>query len=569
MPALDRRRFLALGTAFGLPAVLAERAWAIAETEGALDDPRRIAAITVEQVAGAEAIAGLSLTDAERQMLLPNLERTLTAFAAIRGVPLPNHVAPAIAFSPAVPGRAVETLDTSGVRVSPAPLIAPTTDADWGFATITELGALLRAGRVTVRELTERSLRRLEAADTKLLMVTHLLRERALAQADVLDAEARAGRWRGPLHGIPWGAKDLLSVPDAPTTWGSPLYATRVLEETATVVERLDAAGAVLIAKMTLGEFAMGDVWYGGMTRSPWNLERGSSGSSAGSAAAVAAGVLPFAIGSETLGSIVSPCTRCGVSGLRPTSGRVSRHGAMALSWTMDKLGPIARTAEDLALVFEVIHGSDLRDPTAQAMPFGFDPARPLSAIRIGLHPTLVRGEGNGVAPILPVLETLRAQGAELRPVEWPDDLPASALNLIISVEGAAAFDAVTRDNLDDQMVQQTAGAWPNSFRAARFVPAVEYLQANRVRTLVMERLDDLFRDVDVVITPPFAGNVLISTNLSGHPAVVCPVAFGENDVPATMTVIGGLWKEELALRVAAEWQRASDVHRRRPPAFS
>ncbi|HET9134337.1 MAG TPA: amidase [Gemmatimonadales bacterium] len=569
MTALDRRRFLAVGAALGLPALLTEQVWADAAGTADTADAAVLLKLTAEQVAGAESVMGLPLTEAERTMVLPSLEQALTTFGAIRQVPLPNDVVPAVAFTPEVPGVLAEPLPTRGVKLPAVNPAAPTTDADWGFATVAELGALLRAKRVTVRQLTERTLARLEAADRDLLCVTALLRERALAQADLLDTEARAGTWRGPLHGIPWGAKDLLSVPGAPTTWGSPLYKDRVLSETATVVERLDAAGAVLVAKLTLGEFAMGDVWYGGRTRNPWNLDQGSSGSSAGSASAVSAGLLPFAIGSETLGSIVSPCTRCGVSGLRPTFGRVSRHGAMALSWTMDKLGPIARTAEDLALVFDTIHGADPRDPTARTVAFGYDATRPLASIRIGIHAALAEGGANAAGPIKPVLEALRARGATFTTVAWPEDLPAAPLNLIIGVEGAAAFDAITRDNLDDRMVQQTANAWPNTFRAARFVPAVEYLQANRVRTLLMQRLDAMFRTVDVVITPPYAGNVLVSTNLSGHPAVVVPVGFGTNDAPQTMTVIGGLWKEELALRVAAEWQAASAVHRRRPPRFA
>lgn len=568
MSHLDRRRFLALGAALGLPTLALEGAWTAASAESEAPTPARLAALTVEQVAGAEAVAGLTFTPAERELLLANLEAALVSMAAIRRVPLPNDVLPALTFDPEVPGRPAPTLATRGIRLAVPTGPAPVSDADWGFATVAELGVLLRNRRTSARDLAERALRRLEAADPTLLLVTTLLRERALAQADRLDAEARDGRWRGPLHGIPWGAKDLFSVPGAPTTWGSPIYRDRVLDETAAVVERLDAAGAVLVAKLTLGEFAMGDVWYGGMTRSPWNVERGSSGSSAGSAAAVAAGLLPFTIGTETLGSIVSPCTRCGVSGLRPTFGRVSRHGAMALSWTMDKVGPIARTAEDLALVFAAIAGADPRDPASVDRPFGYDGHRPLAGVRIGVHEALAEGGASARGPIAPVMEALRGHGATLHPVTWPEDLPAAPLNLIIGVEGAAAFDELTRTDADDRMVRQTRDAWPNTFRAARLVPAVEYLQANRVRTLLMARLEALFRDVDVVITPPYAGSVLAATNLSGHPAVVCPVGFAGNDVPQSMTVIGGLWKEELALRVVATWQAASDVHRRRPPAF-
>ena len=338
-----------------------------------------------------------------------------------------------------------------------------------------------------------------------------------------MDAEAKAGKFRGPLHGIPYGAKDLFAVPRYPTTWGSPIYKDQVLDVTAAVVEKLDAAGAVLVAKTSLGEFAQNDGWFGGQTKNPWNTSQGSSGSSAGSASGVSAGLYPFAIGTETQGSIISPSTQCGVSGLRPTYGRVSRFGAMALSWTMDKVGPIARSAEDLALVFAAIHGADPRDPSTRDMPFDFDPTLPLASHpdrraaehgdarrtqrRCGRRRRAARGRGRGGSPEAAmanyqantaVLDALTKQGAKLVPVTWPTEPSTNTMSQILNVEAGAAFAAITRDNTVDQVLIQAQ--WPNTFRAATFVSAVDYVLANRARTLLINKYDEFFKDVDIVV---------------------------------------------------------------------
>lgn len=567
---LDRRTFVALATALGLPLPTAVLS---GDPAGAIG----VAPLTKEQVAAAEALFGLEYTDAERQMVLPNLEGLLGNYDAIRKVPLGNGVSLSFHFEPIPIGTAPRPQRV--VRrhtVSRSPVHRPASESDWAYAGVATLSALVHSGAVTSRQLVERSLQRVGQYDPELHCVVNLTAQRALEQADRLDAEAKRGRFRGSLHGIPYGVKDLFSVPGYPTTWGSPIYRSRVLEQTAEVVERLDAGGAVLVAKTSLGEFAQGDVWFGGMTRNPWNTENGSSGSSAGSASGVSAGLFPFAIGTETLGSIVSPCSRCGVSGLRPTYGRVSRFGAMTLSWTMDKVGPIARSAEDLALVFAAIHGADPRDPSSRTLPFDFDAALPLRQVRIGVHPAMTQAPINGnaqaqaaVAMNKTVLDGLRAQGAVLVPIVWPEDLPARALNLIISVEGAAAFDEMTRTNQDEKMVQQTAGAWPNTFRGGQLVSAVEYLQANRVRSLLIDALDRLYQTVDVIVAPTNAGSVLSATNLSGHPTVVVPAGFTEAGQPRAVTFVAGLWREDLALRLAHAWQVASDLHLRRPPGFS
>lgn len=576
----DRRTFLGLATAAGLPIALADRLWAEAVPDGAAP-PEAIAALralTKEQLAAAEAVLGISFTDAERDLMLSTVDGTLASLAKLRQVPLPNPVVPALHFDP-LPAGATAVGQPVTARVPlrrPNPLVLPTTDSDWAFASAEQLGRLIRAGHVTSRQLVERALARYAQYDPILKCAITLTPERARAQADALDAEAKRGSFRGPLHGVPYAAKDLFAVPGYPTTWGSPLFKEQRLEETAAVVERLDKAGAVLVAKSSLGEFAQGDVWFGGMTRNPWNTEQGSSGSSAGSASSVAAGLVPFAIGTETLGSIVSPCTRCGVSGLRPTFGRISRYGAMALSWTMDKVGPIARHAGDLALVFEALHGADPRDPSTRTMPFRYEPDRPLTNVRIGVHPSLAEptaeasaAQRAAYAAQRPVLDALIKAGATLTPIVWPETLPTDAMRTILTVEAAAAFEEVTRSHRDDQMVQQTRGAWPNTFRAAHMVSAVQYVQANRARTVLMQQLAALYATVDVIIAPTNAGSVLTATNLSGHPTVVVPSGFSEQGAPRAITFVAALWREDLALRLAAVWQQASDIHLRRPPRFA
>jgi Asp-tRNA(Asn)/Glu-tRNA(Gln) amidotransferase A subunit family amidase len=314
----------------------------------------------------------------------------------------------------------------------------------------------------------------------------------------------------------------------------------------------------------------MGDYWFGGRTRNPWNLEQGSSGSSAGSASATVAGLVGFSIGSETLGSIVSPSTRCGASGLRPTFGRVSRAGAMALSWSMDKLGPICRSAEDCALVLHAVHGEDGVDPTSRTIPFNWDAGRPLSSIKIGYFESAFQEEGGRSGPFdSAALEALRELGVNPVPVELPDRFPLGALRIILNAEAAAAFDELTRSGRDELLVRQTSGSWPNSFRQARMIPAVEFIQANRVRTMVMGALDRALQGVDVFITPSYGGDVLLMTNLTGHPAVVVPSGFNEEGSPVSISFVGGLWKDAEALRVAMAWQEATGHHTRHPPLFS
>jgi Asp-tRNA(Asn)/Glu-tRNA(Gln) amidotransferase A subunit family amidase len=521
-------------------------------------------------IAGAERIIALEFSDAERDSMQADLADYRKGYEALRATPIDNSVAPALVFNP-VPGQDLRRARSRGrghdVEWSKArKVMRPDNLEEVAFWSVRDLAELIRTRQVTSTELTQMYLERLKRHGPKLECVVSLTEARALEQARRADEEIAKGKYRGILHGIPWGAKDLLAVKDTKTTWGSVPYKDQVIDETATVVKRLDEAGAVLVAKLTLGELAWGDVWFGGTTRNPWNPAQGSSGSSAGSASATAAGLVAFAIGTETWGSIVSPSTRCGATGLRPTFGRVSRAGAMALSWSMDKIGPICRTVEDCAVVLDVIAGPDGIDAAVIDAPFTYSPKRRLSDLRIGYVKSLFDEEYPNRAHDLATLDKLRELGATLVPVELPT-IPAGSLACILSAEAAAAFDDLTRSNRDDLLVRQIKNAWPNTLRAGRFIPAVEYIQANRARTLLMREMEKL--PVDVYITPAFGGDNLLYTNLTGHPCVVLPNGFNETGSPTSITFMGRLFAEGDVLAVAKAYQDATDFHLKHPPMFA
>lgn len=558
-PQSSRRNFLATCSALGiggslLPGVL----WA------KIADGAEITAATVQ---AAEEIAGVQYSEAEREQIVGALRRQATQITELHAVAIPNAVAPAIAFSPLPRPSALPKGESRPPVMTRRPAATlPPTDADLAFASLTTQADLLRRRVVTSERLTTLYLDRLEKHNPRLLFATSMLRERALAKARAADAEISRGRYKGPLHGIPWGAKDLLAVAGAPTTWGAAPYKEQRFEQDATVVKRLDEAGAVLVAKLTLGELAMGDVWFGGMTRNPWNVEQGSSGSSAGSASAIAAGCVSFAIGSETLGSISSPSTRCGVTGLRPTFGRVPRTGAMALSWTMDKLGPIARTAEDCALVFSALHGPDDQDGTVHAAPFRWDGNAGVRGLRVGV----MRADFDRQTMTKPydtaALQVLADLGVTFVDVEVPEQ-PYNAMRLILNAEAGAAFGELVRSGRAAELTSQGPNAWPATFRSAHFIPAPEYINANRARTQAMQAWDALMQRVDVIVAPTNSGQ-LLATNLTGHPAVILPHGFRENGTPVSLTFIGRLFDEETLLRVAHAYQQRTDFHLKRPPAL-
>jgi Asp-tRNA(Asn)/Glu-tRNA(Gln) amidotransferase A subunit family amidase len=413
-------------------------------------------------------------------------------------------------------------------------------------------------------------LNRIRKYDPQLLCVITVCEDLALKQAKRADAEIARGVYRGPLHGIPWGPKDLLAVKEYRTTWGAAPFKEQVIDFDATVVERLEAAGAVLLAKLSLGETARGtdgSVWFGGMTRNPWNLDEGASGSSAGPASATSAGLCGFSVGSDTRGSIILPCNRCGASGLRPTFGTVSRHGAMVLAWTMDRLGPICRTVEDCAIVFDAIRGADGRDVSARDVPFGWDADRSLDGLRVGYAKAEFERSYAGRAADEAALAVLRKIGLALVPVELPA-FPHDALRLIMDAETGASFDQLTRSNQDDLLAAQDKGARPNNLRHSRLIPAVEYIQACRARTLLMSQMSAAMANLDVLVAPSLGETVLRVTSLTGHPGVVVPNGFGPRGTPFSITFLGNLFKDSEALTVGHAYQRATDFHRRHPARF-
>jgi Asp-tRNA(Asn)/Glu-tRNA(Gln) amidotransferase A subunit family amidase len=571
---LDRRGFLAACSRVGIvsplmPGILYTLAAQAQEATGT--DQSKPPKITAEMIDQAAVLAGVGpFTAEQKQMMIDGLIDQNGSCKAIRKLHLPNSVAPAFVFHP-LPAATVHSSAAAEMERDPFAGWSPNPSAhapakieDLAFASITELASLLRTRKITSLALTQMYLARLKRYDTMLHFVITLTEERALAQAKAADEEMDAGKYRGPLHGIPWGAKDLLAVKGYPTTWGAGGFEHQMIDDDAKVVQRLDAAGAVLVAKLTLGALAMGDVWFGGRTRNPWNPAQGSSGSSAGPASAVSAGCVGFAIGSETLGSISSPSTRCGVTGLRPTFGFVPRTGAMALSWTMDKLGPISRSAEDCALILNAIYGPDGKDMSVLPANFNWSAASDWRSLRVGY----LKSEFDPIEPLklaepkagetaaqkterekeeaarkaahlrraydqrydLAAMDKLRAMGVNLIPVELPK-LHYGAMTPLLGAEAAAAFDELTMSGRDALLTAQGPEDWPNAFRVARFYPAVEYIQANRARTLAVEQVSALFKDVDIIVTPT-TGMQLVATNLSGHPALIVPNGLRGSDAP-------------------------------------
>ena len=523
---------------------------------GAMADDLIESALSPSDVQAALKVAELEMTAAEIDSLLPTLEEYREGYHELRQSPLDNSVSPALVFDPRPLGFTMPDYSSAIELTAIGRVEMPAQREDLAYYSIPQLAALLRQGDISSVALTEFFIERLRQYDPSLHCVISLTEELALEQAARADAELAAGQDRGMLHGIPYGAKDLLATKQYKTTWGAQPYREQSFDYDAAVIERLEEAGAVLVAKLTLGALAWGDVWFGEMTRNPWDTSTGSSGSSAGSASAVAAGLVPFAIGTETLGSIVSPSTVCGTTGLRPTFGRVSRHGAMALSWTMDKVGPITRSATDAILVLAAIDGRDDRDPATIAAPLRYSQEEHSSPLRVGYLAEDFAQDYPFKAQDNLSLEVLRDLGYELVPVELPE-LPA--ISSILEVESAAAFDEMTRSGKDDELVRQVKNAWPNVLRGARFVPAVEYVQANRHRRLLMEEMASLFQDIDLYVHPSWASSSLVITNFTGHPCLVVPNGFQENGRPTSISFTGDLFQEGELIEVGQAFQNATE----------
>jgi len=577
--------------------------------------------ITKEMIENAAAVADVPIADDYKEMMLENLNDQAKGYEEIYKLHIPNSVEPALLFSPVVSATKYET-EKWPMKMSAAPKTwskgVPKDLDDLAFAPVRELAELVRMKKVSSIALTEMYLGRLKKYDPTLKFVVTLTEERARAQAKKADEEIAAGKYRGPLHGLPWGAKDLLATKGYRTTWGAAGFETQMIDEDATVVKRLDKAGAVLVAKLTLGALAQGDVWFGGVTRNPWNTNQGSSGSSAGPASATAAGCVAFSIGSETLGSISSPATRCACTGLRPSFGLVPRTGAMALSWSMDKLGPICRAVEDCALVLSAIYGSDGTDRTVQSAAFNWDANLDWRKLRVGYLKTEFErkpDEQQEMAKEEPAttpeelkkreerkkrreaaqaraeydrkyneaaLAKLKEMGVKLVPVEMPK-FPYDAMVAMLTAEAAAAFDDLTRSGKDKFLTAQRDFDWPNSFRSARFIPAVEYIQAARARRMAMDAVAKVFEEFDVIVAPT-QGRQLVITNLTGHPAVILPNGLRGSDAPkpssedpgdfrnsggpgtpVSLTFLGGLYREAKLLAFARAYQEATGFHLQHP----
>ena len=626
-PRLDasRRRFLTVSAAAGLgstilPGVLFALATRNAGAQAPSDAPDKAAQlpkITVEIIEQAAIIAGVRFTEEQRKVMIEGLTGQRDDVVEIRKMALPNSVTPSMVFDPVPAGVKLDTA-RKPMKLSASPSVASVSlsnEDQVAFSTVRELAELLHTRKVTSVDLTKMYLARLKRYDPKLQFVITLTEDRALKQAATADAEIAAGKYKGPLHGIPWGAKDLLAVAGYPTTWGAGGFEHQSFDTDATVVQRLDAAGAVLVAKLTMGALAQGDLWgndaHGGRTRNPWNPRQGSSGSSAGSASAVAAGCVGFAIGTETLGSISSPSTRCGTSGLRPSFGLVPRTGAMALSWSMDKIGAITRSVEDCAIVLHAIYGPDGQDRSVRDAAFNPDFTIDVRKLRVGYLKSAF--DAPVFEPLKPPSEALRGKeledyntrvnankasfdhqlydaqfntralgilrgmGITLTPAELPK-FPFGAIVPMLEAEAAAAFDDLTRSGRDALLDGQSPGDWPNTFRIARFYSAVDYINAARARTLAMEKMTALFADFDVIVTPS-GGPQLSATNLTGQPAVIVPngvrgedapafvntdtpwPAYGGPGTPVSLTFLAPLYQDAKACALAHAYQQKTGFH--------
>jgi len=596
-----RRRFLA-----AIPAAVAG---SLAAPAIARQQPQsRIEPATLDC---AEKIFGVDFTDAEEQAIAGGVGRNLSSFEQLRELNIPLDTEPAITFHPYLPGKKPKGPATPGAKMKVTltpPAARSSSIEDLAFLPITSLAPLLQHRDISSTDLTKMYLARLKKYGPKLNCVVTLTEELALEQAAQADRDIRAGKYKGPLHGIPWGAKDLFATKGTPTTWGAAPFQNQVFDYDSTVVERLAAAGAVLVAKLSMGALAQGDNWFRGRTNNPWNLERGSSGSSAGPGSATAGGLVVFGIGTETRGSIISPSAENGVTGLRPTYGRVSRFGAMALSWTMDKIGPMCRSVEDCAIVFNAIYGPDGRDETTADAPFVWNPDIPLSKLRVAYlknefdpppPPSGRGGRGEGAAASPPagtpgggaaaagrggrgglspeelqrqrearlkifndVLDVYRKAGAELEPVEIPANITsiAGSIGFVLTTEGAAAFDDLIRSK---DANDPSLNTWPNQFRTHRFVPAVEYIRAQRARTLLIREMEKFMSQYDVFLSPTSSASLGV-TNLTGHPAIALKAGFMDNR-PIELMVTGRLYDEATVLRVALAYERGTEWHKQNP----
>jgi Asp-tRNA(Asn)/Glu-tRNA(Gln) amidotransferase A subunit family amidase len=528
--------------------------------------------IQKKDLISASKLFDFSFTTKEIDTLYSDVIDNLANYKAMHRLPLANSVPLSMWQTPVVPGMHFNTVQKTIAWKLDNTVQLPTNKNDLAFYTLEQLASLIKNKKISSLALTQFFIDRIKKWGDTLQCVISIQEDIAYAEAKKADAELAQGKYRGLLHGIPYGLKDLFAVKGTKTTWGAAPYQNQIIEEDAFVYTKLRDAGAVLVAKFTLGALAMGDYWYGGRTKNPWNLNYGSSGSSAGSTSATVAGLVPFAIGTETWGSIVSPSTTCGATGLRPTFGSISRSGAMALSYSLDKVGPICRSAADAAIVFNYIHGTDGKDGSAVNMPFNYTPNKDIKKLKIGYAKNYFDKIKDTSRNEFKVLEEFKKLGVQLIPVNFPDSgvYNFNIMDVVIGVECAAQFDEMTRMNIDDALTRQTKNDWPNSFRTARFVPAVEYINAQRHRYTLMQKVNEVMQQYDVIICPSRGdGNQSAITNLTGNPVVCVPTGFDKrSNLPTGISFVGNLYDEATILSIAQAYQKATNWDETHPTLF-
>ncbi|HEY5691782.1 MAG TPA: amidase [Cyclobacteriaceae bacterium] len=528
--------------------------------------------ISADDVKAAQKLIGVEFSQPEIDTLLSYLEENKHGYDTMRLFKLDYGVAPAIYFDPKPHNFNPKVRTTKSNWKLPQEVDRPMNDEAIAFMTVAQLSNLIKNQKITSIDLTRIYLARLKKYNDTLQATVTITEELALLQAAKADEEIKNGKYKGPLHGIPYGIKDLFSTPGYKTTWGATPYKDQQLDEKSAIVQKLEDAGAVLVAKLTSGALARGDLWFGGKTKNPWDLKQGASGSSAGSGSATAAGLVGFSIGTETLGSIISPSTRCGVTGLRPTYGAVSRAGGMSLSWTMDKVGPICRSAQDCAIVFSVIKGRSVpieEDHVVVNYPFGFNPATNLSAYKIAYFKELFDKDTTKVGSNnKEALATLEKLGAVMVPISLPDSIPYDVFDIILRAEAGAFFDELVREHKDRTMVEQDNGSRANSLRQSRFISAVEYIQANRHRKILIEKFNQTITEFDIIVSPTYGRHQSLITNLTGHPAISIPNGFDKLGHPTSITLIGNLYDEGPLLEAAYLFQQETPFDEKHPERF-
>jgi Asp-tRNA(Asn)/Glu-tRNA(Gln) amidotransferase A subunit family amidase len=515
-----------------------------------------------KSVIHSQKLLGFTFKKDQIETMLPYLNRNLEGYEQMRNFNLGDSIVPALFFDPVPKDFNIEENENPNDWPINEDIQIPDDLNKLAFFSISDLAGLIKTKQITSLDLTNFFLNRIEKYDDKLQSFITVTKDLAIRQAQKADEELVEGLYRGPLHGIPYGIKDLAAVPSYPTTWGAFPYKDQVIDQKATVVQKLEDAGAVLLGKLVSGSLARGDVWFGGKTKNPWDLEQGATGSSAGSGSATAAGLVPFSIGTETLGSVISPSTRTGSTGLRPTFGAVSRNGFMVLSWSMDKVGPICRSAADCAIVYDYIRGADLKDPISKDSKFNSGDFIEPSRLRIAYFKDLFEQDSSEVGSNNSrFLEELKEMGIESIPIDLPSNFPFKAFDIILRAESGAFFDELIRSGGVDQLVEQHEGSRANSLRQSRFIPAVEYIQANRHRTLLIQKVHALFKEFDLILSPTYGMNQLLITNLTGHPALSLPNGFDNKERPTSVTLLANYFGEEKLISFATAYQTQFKYH--------